>query len=114
MIQFKNELLKFATLLLLTIIIVSFSKKHFVLDGGTINNPTISIPANTEVPGITATNASGCADTLTYQWQQSPDGTNFIDLQGATGVFCRPGRIMNTTHFRRKAICSNVATNSGL
>jgi hypothetical protein len=107
MIQLKNNLSKIVALLLFTIIIVGFNKKHFVLNGGTINNPTISIPANTEVPEITATNASGCADTLTYQWQQSSDGTNFNDLPNATGAFCRPGRVMSTTHFRRKAICSS-------
>src|SRR5437667_6247278 len=118
MIQLKNKLSKIAALLIVGIIIISFNNKPFVFDGGTINNTTIGIPSNTEPPEITATNASGCADTVTYQWQRSPDGINFINIPNATGIFCRPGRIMSTTFFRRKAICpgggyaytSNIAT----
>ena len=118
MTHLKNKLSKIATLLLVTVIAASFNNKAFVFDGGTINNSTIAIPSNTESPEITATNASGCGGTVTYQWQRSADGINFIDIPTATGAFCRPGKIMSTTYFRRKAICaggeyaytSNVAT----
>ena len=61
MIQVKNKLSTIAILFLLTIIVVSFNNKPFILDGGTITNPNITI-TGTGVPVIiTATSASGCA-----------------------------------------------------
>lgn len=118
MIQLKNKLSIIATLLLLTVIVVSFNEKPFVFDGGTIHNPNITI-TGTGVPVIiSATSASGCAGTVTYQWQQSIDNVNFIDISNATDTAYQSGPIMMNTHFRRKAICAggeyaytnNVAT----
>ena len=105
MIQLKNKLLKIAALGLIAIIVASFNNKQ-LFDGGIINNPNMVITANTRPPEITATNASGCAGTITYQWQQSPGGNNFINIPNATAVSYQPGLIITRIQFRRRAICS--------
>ena len=118
MIQLKNKLSTIAILLLLTVIVVSFINKPFVFDGGTINNPNITITGTAIPVVISATSASGCAGTVTYQWQESIDNVNFIDISNATDTSYQSGPIMMNIHFRRKAICAggdsaytnNVAT----
>ncbi len=118
MIQIKNNLSKICVLLFMAVIIASFNEKDFVFEGGTINNPNIIIIANAQPPEITATNATGCGGTITYQWQQSSDAINFIDMPNGTGASYQSGLLIKTTHFRRKATCpgggtaytSNVAT----
>jgi len=118
MIQLKNKLATIAILLLLTIAVVSFNNKPFVFDGGTITNPNITITGTGLPVVISATSASGCAGTVTYQWQESIDNVNFIDISNATDTSYQSGPIMMNTHFRRKATCAggdsaytnNVAT----
>ena len=105
MIQIKNSLSKIAALLMIAAILVSFNK-NFVFDGGAIINPNMIIAANTTPPQITATSATGCSGTITYQWQQSPDGNNFINIPNATAVSYQPALIITRTQFRRRAICS--------
>lgn len=118
MSQFKTRLSIIAGLFLLAAIVVSFNDKPFVFDGGTIHNPNITITETGLPVVISATSASGCAGTVTYQWQESIDNVNFIDISNATDTAYQSGPIMMNTHFRRKAICSggdsaytnNVAT----
>ena len=104
MIYLRNKLIKVAALVLIAVILASFNTKQ-VLDGGTIKNPNMVITANTTPPEISATNALGCATTITYQWQKSTDGANFIDILNATGASYQPGSTATTIHFRRKAMC---------
>lgn len=96
---------------LLAFTIVSFnSTKPFEFDGGTITNPNI-ILTGTGVPVIlNATRATGCNGTITYQWQQSVDITNFVDIPGATDTSYQSGSIMADTYFRRKSICAGEDT----
>lgn len=118
MIQLKNKLSAIATLFVLIVIVASFTDKPFTFDGGTITNPNITITGTGLPVVISATSASGCAGTVTYQWQESIDNVNFIDISNATDTAFQSGPIMMNTHFRRKAICSggdsaytnNVAT----
>jgi len=109
MIQIKNKPLKIAALGLITVLLASFNNKQ-IFNGGAINIPNMIITVNAKPPEITATNASGCAGTINYQWQQSPDGNNFIDILNATAVSYQPIVIITRTHFRRRAICSAVDT----
>ena len=114
MIQLKNKLLKIVALGLVIATLASFNDKQ-LFDGGTISNPNMVIIANTRPPEITATNASGCGGTITYQWQQSTDAVNFIDIVNATGASYQPGVIATMIHFRRKATCQggvNAYTNN--
>jgi hypothetical protein len=108
MIQVKNKLSKIAILLLLSVIIVSFHSKPFAFDGGTIHSPNITITGTTMPVIISATPASGCAGAVTYQWQQSIDNVNFIDIYNATDTSYQSGTIMATTYFRRKATCAGA------
>ncbi len=118
MIQIKNNFSKICVLLFVAVTIASFNNKNFVFEGGTINNPNMVIAPNTTPPEITATNATGCGGTVTYQWQQSSDAINFIDVPNGAGASYQSGLLIKTTHFRRKATCqgggtaytSNVAT----
>jgi hypothetical protein len=100
----------FTALTLMAAIIVSFNKGHFVFDGGTIINPNMIIPPNSTPPEIRATNASGCRGSITYQWQQSRDGNNFIDMPNDTSVSCQPMSLATTTNFRRRAVCAGSDT----
>lgn len=113
----KNKLSKFAMLFLIGVIVVSFNDKAFVFDGGTINNPNITIIGAAVPVVVTATSASGCAGAVNYQWQQSFDMVNFTDILNATDTLYQSVPVMNTTYFRRKAICggeyvytNNIAT----
>jgi hypothetical protein len=106
----QGRLIKISILGLMAILIISFSEKQFAFDGGTINNPDIVVIGNSSSPEITATTASGCPGSVTYQWQQSFDGNNFIDVPNATSVSYQPGTIMAKTQFRRRAICGGTDT----
>lgn len=117
MAHLKTSFLKITAFILITLIIVSFSNKKFALDGGSIINPNIVIASQTTPPEIKATNASGCAGTIIYQWQQSADGKNFIDIPNSSGASYQPIVLFTTTQFRRRAVCgtdtaytNNVAT----
>jgi len=108
MIQVKNKFSTIAIVLLLSVIIVSFKSKPLAFDGGTIHAPNITLTATGVPVIITATNASGCAGAITYQWQQSIDNANFIDIANATDSSYQSGPIMATTYFRRKATCAGT------
>ena len=51
---------------------------------------------------FTGTAASGDG-TFTYQWQDSPDGTTFTDIVGATAATYASTPLSNNTWFRREA-----------
>ena len=106
MIQVKNKIAKAGILALLVLIIVSFNYKPLAFDAGTIVDPSITVIGTTTSFTITATSASGCAGTVSYQWQQSSDTTNFIDIHNANSVSYLGESLLSTTYFRRKAICS--------
>jgi hypothetical protein len=104
----KNKFPTIAIALWLSVIAVSFKSKPFAFDGGTIHTPYITL-TEAGVPVIlTATSALGCAGDITYQWQQSIDNANFIDMANATDSSYQSGPIMATTYFRRKATCAGT------
>ena len=109
MTQVKNKHLKITALGLVAIILASFNNKK-LFDGGTISNPNITITGPAIPVIISATSASGCAGTVAYQWQQSFDRVNFVDISNATDSSYQSGPITIITHFRRKAICSGGGT----
>jgi hypothetical protein len=106
MILLKKKISKLIVLLLFAVVAVSFHYKPFALDGGTILNPNIVVTGSTVPTFITATAASGCAGTITYQWQQSFDNVNYADILNAADTSYQPKQIITTTHFRRKATCA--------
>jgi gliding motility-associated-like protein len=59
--------------------------------------------------GSTPTGGTG---TYNYQWQSSPDGTNWTDIVGATSSNYDPGTISTTTRYRRiivSGLCSDIS-----
>lgn len=48
-----------------------------------------------------STPTGGKNNTYNYQWQQSTNGTIWVDITNATAKDYNPGLITNTTHFRR-------------
>ena len=53
---------------------------------------------------ITGTLATGGAasPSYSYQWQSSPDNTNWTNVSGSTGVNCFPSPLYANTYFRRQ------------
>ena len=60
--------------------------------------------------------ASGADNKFIYQWQSSTNGTNWIDISGATTLKFSPGNLKQTTYFRINAIatfgCRSIASDS--
>jgi hypothetical protein len=59
----------------------------------------------TQLVGSTPTGGTGY---YTYQWQNSMDGSNFVDILGATGSVYTPPALTTTTYYRR-AVTSGIA-----
>jgi hypothetical protein len=62
----------------------------------------------TELTEVTP--AGGCAGTITYQWQSSTINcvSGFTDIEFETNAsFTPPGGALQTTYYRRKALCSD-------
>jgi hypothetical protein len=110
MARLKNNLSGICLLLFIVVFIAGFTGKHFVFDGGTINNPNVIVAPNTTPPPITATDASGCNGTVIYQWQKSTDGKHFTGMPNANEASYKPGPMIKTTQFRRRAICPGGGT----
>lgn len=74
------------------------------VDGGSIDGDEAM--CGTTDPTI-ITNAGdpsgGNYGTIQYQWQESTDGNDWIDIAGATSNSYNPGVIAQTTFYRRKA-----------
>ena len=72
-----------------------------------ITNNTITAPSPATFCGsgtpaaINGSIPSGGDGIATYQWQQSPDGNTFSNINGATGKNYSPGNLTQTTYFRR-------------
>jgi gliding motility-associated-like protein len=60
-------------------------------------------------PELTPLQAAQGSDTLTFQWQQSSDGTNFSDIVGVTTPTYLPPLLNDNTWFRRM----DTATDNG-
>ena len=57
---------------------------------------------------FTATAPAGDG-TFTFQWQDSPDGTTFTDISGATNAAYAPGALTQDTWYRR-VVTSTLGT----
>ena len=72
----------------------------------------------TATPLTSETPATGGTGTFAYQWESSPDNSNWAPIGGATGPTYAPGQLNATTYFRRRAnsgsacapVLSNVVT----
>jgi PKD repeat protein len=49
----------------------------------------------------------GVGGTYTYQWQASPDGSTWTNINGATDINYNPGVVAQTTQYRRLIILPN-------
>ena len=69
-------------------------------------NPSIcynTIPPQSIINVNAASNGSGGNGSITYQWQQSPDGINWNDILGADGLnYTEVNPLLDTTYYRRK------------
>lgn len=74
------------------------------LTAGTISNTSQAINFNTTPAALNCSVATGgCAgEGYTYQWQSSPDGSNWSNISGATGQNYAPGNLTTTTYYRRQ------------
>ncbi len=80
------------------------------IDPGTIAaDQTICIGSTPAVLTSVAA-ATGGNNTITYQWQQSTDGTSFTDMAGETGTGFTPPALSQKTYYRRAAVASGNAT----
>ena len=101
-----------------------------VCDTGYTNIVTIIVYPNF-IAGTISANQSLCYNTTpalltgiapiggkmpyTYQWQSSPDNTNFTNISGATGLNYQPGVLTSTKYYRlvqtSAAGCGSLNTN---
>ena len=77
---------------------------------GNLNITSQSMCAGSPVAAITVTGASSDAGTV-YQWQQSTDGTSWVDAVGGTGAttlsYTPPVYAGSVIQYRLKVTCSN-------
>ncbi len=55
---------------------------------------------------------AGGDGTYNYQWQSSPDGSTWSDINGATSATYAPGNVLTTTHYRRiitSGLCNSTS-----
>ncbi|MEP5106225.1 MAG: DUF6443 domain-containing protein, partial [Ekhidna sp.] len=94
--------------------VIAVSIHNELLSGGISGNQTICY--NTSAATLSSTGAaSGGGSGLTYQWQQSADGTAWSNIGGATSATYSPGTLTAETWYRRGASttdCSTVYTSS--
>jgi hypothetical protein len=80
---------------------------------GTVSaNQTICY--NTIPAALTSSDAAGGTGSYTYQWESSPDGTNWTPISGATSSSYTPIALTATTSYRLKqtsGTCGTVTTN---
>ncbi len=77
-----------------------------ITNPGSIVGPTISSGSAPFDPAIITNGADaggGNGGIIEYQWQQSQDNVNFLDIPGATALTYDPPGIAQTTYFRRAA-----------
>ena len=77
------------------------------LQGGIINSGNNQVycydPSNpSSVPNaLSVTGATAAASGVEYQWEISPDNSNWEDVPGATGASFTVGTVTQTTYYRR-------------
>lgn len=75
-----------------------------------VPDPTIGIAGTTDIciDGTTTMNAtiSGGTGACIIQWQQSPNGTTFSDIPGATGPTYTTPQLSTNKSYRAKIICN--------
>ncbi|WP_162276847.1 PKD domain-containing protein [Mucilaginibacter pedocola] len=83
-----------------------------------IGNNTISasqqVCINKPVPVLSGSSPTGGDGTYTYQWQQSADNTNWVNIGQATQPNYQPQPLLVTTYYRRmvtSAMCSGNQQN---
>ena len=79
-----------------------------VLVAGTIS-ASQTICYNTAPAQLTGTPPTGGNPPYTYQWQNSPNGTTWTDISGATGLNYQPPALTATTWYRQKQISASGA-----
>lgn len=84
-----------------------------------LNNNTITgtqqICLGTTPAGLVGANPVGGNGNFVYQWQQSTDGINFTNINGANAINFNPSAINSTTYYRRlvsSGTCGNNQSNT--
>lgn len=76
---------------------------------------THAINYGAEAAVLTSATESG-NQNMSYQWETSPDGTNFSPITGATQESYLPGKLEQTTYYRRVATsvsgCGSATSNT--
>jgi PKD repeat protein len=76
-------------------------------------SPSQSVCINTQPAIINGLVATGGDGTPAYQWQQSTDSTNWVDIASATSVNYTPPVLVSTTWYRRLAFTTLCAGTQG-
>ncbi len=72
------------------------------LDGGEISEDQTICSGETAGRLTTLTRPSGGEGSYNYQWQYSIDNTTWIDIDNAKYTYYRPGKLTETTYYRKK------------
>ncbi len=74
-------------------------------------SPNDTLVCAMQDPGvISATAPQGGTGSFTYQWQQSADNINFVDIVGETNETYSPGGLMETLYYRRAVTSDGACT----
>lgn len=79
---------------------------------GVISPASAAVNSGSSPGTLTATASSGtgtCGGNFSYQWQSSPDGVNWTNISGITGLSYVPGNLTVTTYYRQSIGCSPVS-----
>jgi RHS repeat-associated protein len=78
------------------------------LIGGSISPSSQTINYNTVPSQMTLSGVSGGTNSYTYQWQVSPDNSNWINVSGVTGTTYTPPALTSQAYYR-VSVTSNGA-----
>ncbi|AMR27329.1 hypothetical protein A0257_09635 [Hymenobacter psoromatis] len=77
------------------------------LTAGTIAADQTVCAGDTPTPLTSTGDAGGGTGTFAYQWEASPDNSNWNAIAGATASTYAPGPVTATTYYRRRVMSGN-------
>jgi RHS repeat-associated protein len=81
---------------------------------GSISPSAPYINYNTSPGQLTLSGVSGGTGSYTYQWQYSPDNTNWYNINGAINTTYTPGNLTTTTYYRVVVSSGGLNANSAI
>ena len=85
---------------------------YSALVGGTFSTSTISINYGITTTYINPGDATGGYGVYSYQWQSSPDNTNWTSISGVTTVYYNVPPVTTNTYYRRMVTSSTLTAYS--